>query len=425
MKVEIQELEPCKRQIVVEAPAEDVAREWEAACGRVQREARLPGFRPGKVPRALVRSRFADEVRRTVAEALVPATYRRALSEARLEPVDEPEVRDLQLQEGQPLRFTAIVEIKPHIDLAGYRGVLVRHTPRVVTDADVETTLRGMAERHATLGAVTRPARAGDHVIVDYELAPEGAEPRRQTGYAFRVGAGVVLPEMDEAVIGLGVGDERRVNVRLAENHPREALRGWTGRLWLRVVEVKEPEVPMIDDDFARGLGSYQSLGELRQAVREGLEREQARQDRRALDEAVLDAVLAAHAFAVPEGLVLREIAHRVGHARDEMARQGLDPDAVPWDYAKLREQLRPAAARAVRRGLLLEAIAEREELTVTDAEVEAEVARLAQAAGRAPQAMRGLLQRQGDLETLRHGLREAKTLALLVAEAQIQPQAS
>ena len=126
MKVEVQELEPCKRQLRVEAPESEVAAAWEAAYGRVQREARLPGFRRGKVPRTLVRAHFAGEVRRAVAEQLIPDVYRRAVDEARLSPVEEPEVRELQLEEGQPLRFTAVIEIKPAIGLGEYRGV-TRH----------------------------------------------------------------------------------------------------------------------------------------------------------------------------------------------------------------------------------------------------------------------------------------------------------
>ncbi|MGH7318384.1 MAG: trigger factor [Candidatus Rokuibacteriota bacterium] len=423
MKVHVEEVEPCKRQLVVEAPEDEVAAAWEAAYGRVQREARLPGFRRGRVPRSLVRTHFADEVRRAVAEQLIPDTYRRALDEARLDAVEEPQVRDLHLEEGQPLRFTAVVEIKPRITLGTHRGVAVRHTPLRVTDADVDAALATLAERHATLNTVSRPVRSGDHVIVDYELHPEGAEPRREQGYSFQVGGGHVLAEMDEAVIGLEAGEERRLTVRFPEQHPREALRGKTGQLWLRVVDVKEKEVPVLDDDFARALGSHQTLGELRVEVQSELERERQHRNRRALEEAVVDAVLASHEFAIPESLVMREIAHRIGRAREQFSREGVNPDALPWDYAKLTEELRPAATRAVRRALLLEAVAEKEELTVSEAEVDAQIERLARDAGRAPQAVRSLLQRGGDLDGLRLGLREAKALALLVEHAQIHPE--
>src|SRR5262245_3201102 len=184
MKVEIQELDSCKRQLVVEAPEEEVRAAWTAACDRVQRDAKLPGFRRGKVPLTLVRSRFGDEVRQVVAEALIPAVYRRAVDEARIRPVEDPEFRELELEEGRPLRFTAVVEIKPAIALGEYRGVTVRHSGLPVTDADVEGTLAALAEQRATLVTATRPARVGDVVVVDYDLRPEEGAPRTEKGYA-------------------------------------------------------------------------------------------------------------------------------------------------------------------------------------------------------------------------------------------------
>jgi trigger factor len=420
MKVEVQELEPCKRQLVVEAPETEVTAAWEAAYGRVQREARLPGFRRGKVPRSLVRAHFAGEVRRAVAEQLVPDVYRRAVDEARLSPVEDPEVKDLQLEEGQPLRFTAVVEIKPAVPLGEYHGLRVTHAPVAVTDADIDAALQNLAERQATLAAVARPVQAEDHVIIDYTIEPDGGEPRTEQGYGFQVGGGRVLPEMDEAVIGLSAGDERRVAVHFPAEHPREDLRGKSGQLSLRVVEVKEKELPALDDEFARGLGVHQTLAELREAVRVELAAQHERQNRRALEEAVVEAALDRHDFAVPDSLIQRDIGHRLARMEANFKRQGIDPSKLDWDFAKLAEELRPPALRAVRWALLQEAIAEREALTVTEAEVEAEIARIAQESGRAPQAVRSVLQRGGDLEHLRLGLRETRVLNLLIDNAHI-----
>ena len=202
VKVQVETLDPCRRQIVIEAPEAEVQAAWEVACDQIQRNARLPGFRRGKVPRALVRTRFADEVRRTVLETLVPAVYRRAVDEVRLDPVDDPDLKDLQLEEGRPLRLTAVVEIKPAIVLGEYKGVTVPHTPRTVAETDVEETLAGLADSRATLVTAVRPARTGDFVVVDYELALEGEAPRAEQGYAFEVGSGRVLPESSASACG-------------------------------------------------------------------------------------------------------------------------------------------------------------------------------------------------------------------------------
>ena len=423
VKVQVETLDPCRRQLVVEAPETEVQAAWERASHQVQREARLPGFRRGKVPRALVRARFGDEVRRAVLESLVPAAYRRAVGEARLEPVDEPDVQDLDLEEGRPLRFTAVVEIKPAIPLGDYKGVVVRHTPRTVAEADVEAALAGLADSRATLVSATRPVRSGDFVVADYELALEGESPRAEPGYAFEVGSGRVLPELDEAVLGLEAGEARRVPVRIPDSHPREALRGKSGHLHVRVVEVKEKELPPLDDDFARSLGGHETLAHLRAAVRAELVAQRERENRRGLEEAVVDAVLERHGFDVPDSLVHREIAHRVGHARERLRRDGVDPDRLPWNYERLSRELRPDATRSVRRALLLEAIAAREGFEPTEADLDAEIARLADQTGRAPQAVRALLERQGELDGMRHALRERKVLDLLVGQASVQPQ--
>jgi trigger factor len=232
---------------------------------------------------------------------------------------------------------------------------------------------------------------------------------------------------MEEAALGLGAGDERRLTVRFPTDHPREDLRGKAGQVSLRVVEVQEEELPALDDDFAKSVSSHQTLAELREAIRAELAGRREQQNRRALEEAVVDAVLARHDFAVPESLVQRDVANRIGRMQASLSRQGVDPARVQWDYEKLAGELRPAAVRTVRWALLQEAIGEKEELTVGEAEVEEEIARLARESGRAPQAMRSLLQRGGDLDHLALSLREAKVLKLLVDAARIEagPQGS
>ena len=187
---------------------------------------------------------------------------------------------------------------------------------------------------------------------------------------------------------------------------------------------MKEEIVPELDDEFARSVSSHQkTIGALREAVRIDLEAQRARENRHRLEERVVDAVLATHHFASPEGLVAREVAQRVGRVRAEIMRGGVDPDAVSEPFTKLAQEMRPAAERAVRRALILEAIAQREEIAVSDTEVDAEVERIAEESGRAPQAVRSLLQRGGDLDGLRLGLREARVLKLLVEQADIHPQ--
>ena len=421
MKVAVEAIEGCKRRLAVEAPVDVVQQEWERAYGRVQKQARLPGFRKGHVPRSLVKVHFSDDVRREVAEHLIPDVYRRALTEAKLDPVNEPDLQEVRLEEGAPLSFVAVVEVKPAIDLTDYKGVEVEHAPVAVTADDLSTTLDHMREQQAQFHAVERPAATGDLVVVDYSIAIEGHDPSSQSGYEFLVGARNVLPEIDDAVIGLKAGEERQVTLRFADDHRREDLRGRGGNATVKVVEVKEKALPVLDDDFAKSLGEFETLEALRTELQKQLETRREHDEQRALQEKVVDAVIARHEFTVPDALVMRQVAHRIEHARESVRRQGIDPERMPWDYEKLIAELRPGAEKAVRRALLLEAIADKEAIAPTDADVDAEVEKLAQASQRPTPALRRMMEKSGDLEGLRQGIRDRMPLDLLVANAKVR----
>jgi trigger factor len=420
MKVAVEEIEGCKRRLAVEAPVDVVTQEWERAYGRVQKRATLPGFRRGHVPRSLVKLHFADDVRREVAEHLVPDVYRRALTEARIDPVNEPDLQDLKLEEGSPLSFTAVVEVKPAIALADYRGVEVQHAPTPVTEADVDEALERMREQNAQFNSVERAAGPGDLVVVDYTLAPQDHEATTATGYHFLVGGGTVLPEIDTAVVGMHAGEEREVALRFADDHRMEALRGKPGTARLKLGEVKGKLLPALDDDLAKALGEFETLEALRTEVRRQLEARREAESRQALEDKVMEALLVRHEFGVPDTMVMRQVAHQVEHTRERLRRQGVDPDGIQWDYGKIVGELRPGAEKAVRRALLLEAIADKETLAANDADVDAEVEKFARASQRPAPAVRRMMEKSGDLDALRLGLRERKTLDLLIEHARV-----
>lgn len=423
MKVDIEELGACKRRLQVEEAPEIVTRAWEQAFDRVQREARLPGFRKGKVPRSMIKLHFADDVRQEVARRLIPDVYRQALAETRIEPVEEPDLQEVTLEENAALKFAAVVEVKPAITLGAYTGLAVEHAAKPFAESEVDEALSALQEQHAEYRAVERAADPGDLAIIDYTLTPEGMEPRSESDYGFVIGSGSVLPEMEEAVIGLTAGGSRQTRVRFGDDHRNETLRGKAADATVTVKEVKEKVLPALDDDFAKSVGgSFETLDALKEEVRKGLQARRDAENRHALETAVLDAVLANHTFEVPEALVLRQVGHQIEHAREHMRRQGVDPDRVPWDYKKLLEDLRPGAEKAVKRALLLEALAEKEGLQAGDADVDAEVERLAQASQRPAPAVRRMLEQSGDLQGIRHTLGERKTVDFLIEKNQANP---
>ena len=420
MKVAVEEIESCKRKLAVEAPVDVVTQEWERAYGRVQKRASLPGFRRGRVPRSLVKLHFADDVKREVAEHLIPDVYRRALSEAQIDPVNEPDLQEITLEEGAPLSFTAVVEVKPAIALSDYRGVEVQHAPAPVSDTDIDEALERMREEHAQFNSVERAAATGDLVVVDYTLAPQDHEPTTANGYHFLVGSGTVLPEIDAAVVGMRAGEEREVSLRFAEDHRMESLRGKPGTASLKLGEVKDKVLPALDDEFAKTLGEFETLDAVKTELRQGLQAQREAESRRALEDKVMEALLARHEFGVPDTMVMRQVAHQVEHTRERLRRQGVNPDGIQWDYTKIVGELRPGAEKAVRRALLLEAIADKEALATNDEEVDAEVEKYARASQRPAPAVRRMMEKSGDLDALRHGLRERKTLDLLIEHTRL-----
>jgi trigger factor len=420
MKVAVEEIGACKRRLQVEEGPEVVQDAWAKAFKRVQREAKLPGFRKGKVPPGMIKLHFADDVRKEVARHLIPDVYRQALQETKLRPVEEPDVKEVTLEEGSALKFEALVEIKPAIALGQYAGLIVQHAPKPFEEREVDEALEHLREQHAEFRTVERPADVHDLVIMDYTLTPDGMDARTETGYGFLIGSGAVMPEVEEAVIGLGAGGARAARVRFPDDHRNEALRGKAGAAQVKVTEVKEKILPALDDELAKTVGKFDTLDALKDELRKGLQTRRVAENRRALEDAVTEAVLAGHPVEVPEALVLRQVGHLIEHTRERLRRQGMDPEKLPWDYGKLLEELKPGAEKAVRRSLVLEAISEKEGLAPTDADLDAEVEKIAVANNRPVPAVRRIMQDNGDLDGLRHTLRENRTLEFLISKSTV-----
>ncbi|HYR39994.1 MAG TPA: trigger factor [Methylomirabilota bacterium] len=420
MKVAVEEVSSCKRKLQVEEGPDVVRAAWQKAFSRVQKEARLPGFRKGKVPSSMIKLHFADEVRQEVARRLIPEIYRQALAETQIKPVEEPDLQQVSLEEDAPLKFEALVEIKPAITLGQYTGLSVKHTPKPFEEREVDETLEHLREQHAEFRTVERAADPGDLVLMDYTLTPEGLEPRSEKGYGFVIGSGGVMPEIEEAVIGLSAGGERTVNVRFPDTHQMESMRGKAGVAQVKVNEVKEKILPPLDDELAKTVGQVDTLDALKAEARKGLQTRRESENRRALEEAVTDALLAIHPIEVPEALVLRQVGHLIEHTKERMRRQGMDPEKLPWDYGKLLQELRPGAEKAVRRALILEAISDKEGLNPSEADIETEIEKIAVANNRPAPAVKRMMDQSGDLAGLRHSLGEARTMDFLISKASV-----
>ncbi len=411
MKVEWRRESPSRAVLDVEVPAGEVSREVQAAARRLARQVRVPGFRPGRAPRAVLERYVGrDEIYHEALEGLVAAAYRRAVAEAGVVPVGRPEFDVPPLDETQPLRFTARVDIAPEVDPGDYTTVRVPYTVPTVSDADVDAAIEDLRRRHGRLVSVQEPAARGDFVLVR-PTAVEGVE-RFAVGreVLIELGAGVFPPDVETGLEGARAGEERTL------------VAGEAGQLVVTVVDVRRRELPPLDDAFARTAAGVASIDALRARLREQLERDAAARAEEAYGDQVLTAVLERARIELPVSMVEHELDHLVEDLRESLQRRGLTLErylaATGQGLETLRGELRPRAERRLKMRLLLDAIADREGLTPTEEEIAAEEEKLAAELRLDLPQLREWLAGEARRATLQAVLRRRKAAAALVARA-------
>lgn len=423
MKVSVEELGACKRVLRVELPPESVRPKVEEVYRQLERTVKIPGFRKGKAPRRLLEARFRDEVRSEVVRDLVPATYRQALEESHLTPISEPEVEEIQFEEDKPFVFKATFEVKPEFEVKDYRRVVVSKEPLQVTEEEVDRALELMRERAGEyLSMEGWPALRGDLVYLDFEGLVEGRPFKGGKGenQPLLLGSQGLLPGFDEKVIGLGKGESKAFGLDIPEDFPRKDLAGNRVTLKITVKEIKKKRLPQLDDDFAKGFGGCGTLRELREKVRCDLLRQKEKAQEMELKGKIVEKVVDAHSLEVPEALVEAHLRRMVSQGIRRLAAQGVDVKGLAQDPEALRGHFREAALKEAKATLVLEAIADKEGIQVSEEELAKEVEAIAASVNLEPKAMRTYLEGQGRWEAFRAELREQKAVDFLYAQARV-----
>jgi len=412
---------PCERELTVEVPTEEVAREWKSALSRFQKHARIPGFRNGKVPETLVRSKFADEIKSEVVEHLMPAAFREATKEANLIPVGQPRVVEMELEEGKPLRFKALFEVLPPFDVTGYEEIKAAHEPIVIADEEVEKTIAGLREQNSTYINVDedRGLADGDYGAVGFKSTgmDEGAEPVEMKDVLVHIGGDNTLPEFTENLRGAKAGETRNFDVTYGEDFGDKRLAGKTLHYEVEVKAIKTKSVPELNDEWVKELGQedIQSLEQLRTRVRESVEHEKKHQAEHKIKEELLLQLTTKFAIDVPTILVENAIDQRLERGLRSLISQGLRAEDIKrMDLGKLREGQRESALRDVRANLLLERIADLEGIVVSDEDIDKEISSAAQQSGQNPLALRKQLDEKNGVDGLRQQLRCDRALESL-----------
>lgn len=434
MKTEFTDVSATQKTITIEIPTDVVSAEINRVAKGYTKQARIPGFRPGKVPASLIKKRFKEQILNDVAHGLIPRAVDEALQERGIEPVDTPNIKDVALEEGQPLTFTAAIETVPPFDVGDLSTIEAIRRRSVVTDEAVDRTLTQLRERGAKFEPVEdRGIGDGDTVVLDIDRTdPEGGAqakdaqaaqartPDRHENVSIELGSAANPPGFDAELIGLRTGDQKTFTTHFPEDYAVKEMANTDVQYSVTVKDVRRKVLPELDDEFAKDLGAFESLAALRDRVRGDLQQESDEHANQHLRTDVLKQLSERVTFDLPPSLVEREMDRRIEEFASRLVQQNVDPRQAGVDWAQFRESQREPARAAVASALALDEIARREGLAVTAEDVDKEIERFAARAGRTPAALRAQLEKEGSVARLSAGLRREKAVDLVLSRARI-----
>jgi trigger factor len=427
MKAEVVDLGPCKKRISVELEAAKVKEQYDTICTELRREAELPGFRKGRVPRSLLTSKFGKQIVADAKSKLIETSFRDVVKEKALEPVGEPEldVEKIEFDVGKPLSYQCEIEVKPVFELPECAGLKLERPADEVTAEDVEKALKSIRRRLAEVHPVSEPAQAEDLVIIDYAVTVEGKDAEKDQEHTVAVKEDRVLGlpfDLKAAeLLGAKSGDQRKIAMELPVNYHIKEYAGKQAEVAIVVKDVKRPKLPEVTDELARKLGA-ESAEKLNASVRERLAADKKQEADEAVRSQAVDKLLAATKFELPEKLLARASAGNEARRHNRLAQMGVPGDALNDEARQEMQNVsREAAERELRAYLILEKLAKKHGFEASDAEVDGRLAELAARRGADPAVFRRHAEEHGEIEALRAEIAERKVLNFIVEKADIK----
>jgi trigger factor len=442
----------CKREVNVEIPADVVTKQQEALVHQYSKQARIPGFRKGKVPASMVRSKFSSEITSDVVEALVPQYFREAVLKAGYRPISQPHIYGLEFTPGESIRFKAAFEVLPEFELGDYKAIKVEKPEIKVTDEEIDIEIRKVQERQASFDPVNddRGAENGEFVQVSFEAMPKGleaepetegeaaegsaksadaqnagqgdkaAQPVQMEEVLVEIGGANTIPEFTEHLSGAKAGEERSFEVSYPEDFYDKRLAGQVFSYKVKVNAIKKKTLPELNDDFAKELSpEFQTLDDLKQRFRENMEAELLHKGEHEAKDKLIEELIAKHDFPVPRSLVEHQIDLRLERGLRALAAQGMKTeDMRRMDFGRLRAGQQEAAVKEVKSSVLLAKIAIKENIQISDEELEREIAAMAQQMQQPVEEVKKRLTQDNAVERLRDRMRSEKALNLLYSNS-------
>jgi len=418
MQVTVERKSPVEVQVQVSVPKERVASALARAYKTLSAQAQIKGFRKGKVPLPLLKQYFGDRIEAEVSGQLVEETLPRAIEEQKLEPVTQPKVEPKRLEENIDWAYTATMEVRPQLDEVKLEGIELKRQVFKVDDEDVTHQLEHLREEHAELRTPepARPAKNGDSVTLDYDVSIEGAarEDLKARNRTVEVGKGRLLKELDEGIVGMGVGEAKDISVKFADDHGREDLRGKNAAFKITVSEVREKVLPALDDEFAKDVES-DTLDALKAKIRGDLEKQGKEMSEQQLREDAVTALVEKNPIAVPPSLVQNALPTVAREVMQSFRMEGKNVGSE-----ELFETAKKEAEERVRAGLLLAEIARKNQLGVTDADMTKRLEEMSKETGKALARLRAEHRDQKKAEALASAILEEKVLVLLLSKVSV-----
>lgn len=384
MKVELKEPKVWQRVFEIEVSGEQVKAAIEELYLDYSRKAKIPGFRPGKVPRTVLEARFGKGIEAEAIERLVPESYEKALVDHKLVPVNRAEISDLDFTADRSIKFKATFEVLPQVSIKQYKGLPATKRLRKISDQDVVREVEYLQGLYAEYQKTENPAREGDRLIIDFAPVSGLDDPDKAKGQDYPVDLGTpqVLPEFNKALTGAKAGQEKEITVKYPDDYPGNGLAGKEAVFRVTVKEVREKHLPALDDEFAKKVSEYQTLAELKEKIKNGLEARSNAEASEGVRVQVMQKMIEDNPLELPQSLVTEELNKMVAEAKERHHHQHKHQDGKECqdcpDDAKLKEQYQPIAEWKIKEELLMAEVARQEKIEVSQAELDESFADLA-----------------------------------------------
>ncbi len=423
-KNKVKELDACKRLFSIEVPNEDLVSAYTQVYGQIQRSAKIPGFRQGKVPMHILKSRYSDMAREEVLKTIIPDFYAQAIEEEGLKPIGLPKIQNVELPKEGGLTFEAEFEIRPDVKLKNYKGLKIKKRQEEISEEELNKALEDLRNAHASYKTLEDASvTAGNVVVCDAQWFVEEKSIQTKKDLWLPIEKGSLPGDLFDLTLGAKVGSKVKSNITIPNNFEKPEFRNKSCNLEIEIKSIKQKELPALDDELAKDLGSFKTLDELKNHIKQYLLAQKKRQVGLEMEDQLIDQLLKATSFPLPTSLVEDEARHLLEDTKKRMTKQGMPLEEIEKQKPEMEKRLHTHAEKQVKTFFILQELASKENISVTDKEIEDAIEQIAKQTNTSVEKVKTEWTKKGLLDRLHWQLMEVKVMDMLIKEAKITEQ--